>query len=233
VKLSGVRQELRPWAGGGWGEPARPHPDLFAQQIAPVSKDRAQVLRELARMQPLVFHPWLEAERAIPRGLLLDPRFAGRIKVDFRANTIFPHADQDGPCGYEIKNRSFTGFARGGDTALVIAESGIDALSYAALHPDKAARYASTGGTMNPNQPALLQAAIAKLGQGARLIIATDNDPGGRSLADQIAALARETGREDLVLIRDLPAGEGEDWNDVLRASPAQDRSRAAPNPVR
>jgi hypothetical protein len=24
-----------------------------------------------------------------------------------------PHADQDGPCGYEIKNRGFTGFVRG------------------------------------------------------------------------------------------------------------------------
>jgi hypothetical protein len=239
VKLGGVRQELRPWAGGGWGEPARPHPDLFAQEIAPVSKDRAQVLRELTRMKPLAFHAWLEEERAIPRSLLLDPRFAGRIKVDFRANAVFPHADQDGPCGYEIKNRGFTGFARGGDkglwlsaaravdTALVIAESGIDALSYAALHPDEAARYASTGGTMNPSQPALLRAAIEKLGQGARLIIATDNDAGGRGLADQIEALARESGREDLRLVRDLPAGEGEDWNDVLRAV----RAAAAPLP--
>ncbi|MEJ2326915.1 MAG: hypothetical protein P8Y25_08880, partial [Chromatiaceae bacterium] len=108
--------------GGGWGEPARPHPDLFAQEIAPVSKDRAQVLRELTRMKPLAFHAWLEEERAIPRSLLLDPRFAGRIKVDFRANAVFPHADQDGPCGYEIKNRGFTGFApaapeRGGTPA--------------------------------------------------------------------------------------------------------------------
>jgi hypothetical protein len=230
VKLGGVRQELRPWAGGGWGDPARPHPDLFAQEIAPVSKDRAQVLRELARMKPVAFHAWLEEERAIPRSLLLDPRFAGRIRVDFRANAVFPHADQDGPCGYEIKNRGFTGFARGGekglwfsaaragDTALVIAESGIDALSYAALHPDEAARYASTGGAMNPSQPALIAGAIEKLGQGARLVIATDNDPGGRALADQIEALARQAGREDLVLIRDLPEGEGSDWNDVLRA---------------
>ena len=181
-------------------------------------------------MKPLAFHAWLEEERAIPRSLLLDPRFAGRIRVDFRANAVFPHADQDGPCGYEIKNRGFTGFARGGekglwfsaaragDTALVIAESGIDALSYAALHPDEAARYASTGGAMNPNQPALIAGAIEKLGQGARLVIATDNDPGGRALADQIEALARQAGREDLVLIRDLPEGEDSDWNDVLRA---------------
>lgn len=59
--------------------------------------------------------------------------------------------------------------ARPGDTALVIAESGIDALSYAALHPDDAARYASTGGTMNPNQPALIRSAIEKMGQGRAL----------------------------------------------------------------
>jgi hypothetical protein len=145
-------------------------------------------------LNPLAFHGWREEERAIPRRLLKATRFAGRI-------------------------RGFTGFTRGGDRGFVIAESGIDALSYAVLHPDTAARYASTGGTMNPNQPALLRAAIEKMGQGARLVIATGNDPGGRALADQIEALARETGREDLCLVRDLPAGEGTHWNDLLRAT--------------
>lgn len=145
VRLGGVRQELRPWLGGSQAV-TRPHPDLFAWEIAPVSRDRAQVLLELARMKLLGFHRWLEEERHIPRTVLQSPRFAGRLKVDFRSNAIFPHADKDGPCGYEIKNKGFTGFARGGekglwfsaakssDTALVLAESGIDALSYAALH---------------------------------------------------------------------------------------------------
>jgi DNA primase len=100
----------------------------------------------------------------------------------------------------------------------VLAESGIDALSFAALHPDEHARYASTGGTMNPNQPALIRSAIGKMGQGARVVIATDNDEPGRDLAGQIEAIAREAGREDLLIVRDLPAGEGSDWNDVLRA---------------
>jgi hypothetical protein len=40
-----------------------------------------------------------------------------------------------------------------------------------------------------------------------------------RALDDQIEALARETGRKDLHLVRDLPAGERTHWNDVLRAS--------------
>jgi hypothetical protein len=150
--------------------------------------------------------------------------------VDFRSNAIFPHADKDGPCGYEIKNQGFTGFAKGGDkglwfsaankgdAALVIAESAIDALSHAALFPDEHARYASTGGAMNPNQPALIQSAIQKLGQGARLVIATDNDEGGRTLAGQIEALAPKAGRADLHIIRDLPGEEGADWNAVLQA---------------
>jgi hypothetical protein len=50
------------------------------------------------------------------------------------------------------------GEVRGHDPG--IAQCGIDALSYAALHPDVAARYASTGAALNPNQPALLRCAL-------------------------------------------------------------------------
>ena len=231
VKLGGVRQELRSWVGGTHSV-TRPHPDLFAQEIEPISKDRAKILLELARMKLLAFHRYLAEERGIPATLLQSPRFAGKLKVDFRTNAIFPHADKDGPCGYEIKNKRFTGFSRGGekglwfsavrstDTALVIAESGIDALSHAALHPNNNARYASTGGAMNPNQPGLIRGAIGKMGQGAEILIATDNDEGGRTLAKQIEAIAAETGRKDLEIVRDLPAGEGCDWNDLLREDP-------------
>jgi hypothetical protein len=108
-----------------------------------------------------------------------------------------------------------------GHTALVIAESGIDALSYAALHPDVAARYASTGAALNPSQPALLRAAIEKMGQGTRIIITIAIDAGRRALPDQIEAMAREMGQEELRLVRDLPARDGQDWNDVLRAASA------------
>ena len=227
--LGRVRQELRPWAGGA-RHLVRPQPDLFASELQRISRDRARVLAELLRMKPLLFHRYLEEERCIPARLLKSARFAGKLQVDVRANAIFPHADQDGPCGYEIKNRAFTGFAPGGekglwfsaantgDCTLVIAESGIDALSYAALHPDARARYASTGGAMNPNQPALIRAALQKMGQGSRIVIATDNDEGGRELADKIEALARETGRADLTIVRDLPEGEGQDWNEVLKS---------------
>jgi len=241
-RLGGVRQELRRWRGAGQGV-VRPHPDLFRQEIETVSKDRAQVLMDLACFKDLSFHRYLEEARRIPRALLQSPRFAGRIKVDGRANVIFPHADAAGPCGYEIKNRNFTGFSRGGDkglffsaaragdTTLVIAESGIDALSYAVLHPQENARYASTAGAMNPSQPALIASAIEKMGPGASLIIATDNDEGGCALAAQIDAIAAQTRRRDLQIIQDLPAGEGSDWNDILRASAAS--PVPAPEPCR
>jgi hypothetical protein len=78
---------------------------------------------------------------------------------------------------------------------------------------------ASTAGAMNPNQPALIASAIERMGPGARIVIATDNDAGGRALADQIDAIAAETRRRDLTVVRDLPEGEGAGWNDKLKAA--------------
>jgi hypothetical protein len=222
--LGTVRRELRPWIGGTVPRPAL---DLYVPEVVPVSRDRAGVIRALAGMKPLVTHRYLEEERAIPRELLAHPRFAGRILVDARSNVIFPHADRDGPCGYEVKNRGFTGFAPGGqkglwisrvkctDTALVLAESGIDALSYAALYPDDGARYASFGGAMNPFQPSLIRAAIERLTSGATVRIATDNDEDGAGFAAIIKGLVSETRRGDLVVERAAPA-EAKDWNEAL-----------------
>ena len=65
VKLGGVRQELRPWIGAA-AVVARPHPDLFAQEIEAISKDRTRVILELVRMKPLAVHRYLEEERHIP-----------------------------------------------------------------------------------------------------------------------------------------------------------------------
>lgn len=220
-----VRWALRPWIGGSI---VRLTPDRYLPDLVPVTRDRAGVIRALAGMRPLVTHRYLEEERGIPRRLLEHPRFTGRVLVDARSNVVFPHADQDGPCGYEIKNHAFTGFARGGakglwvsgvrrtDSALVIAESGIDALSYAVLHPDDHARYASFGGAMNPFQPALIRAAIERLVPGATVRIATDSDAEGEGLAEVIKALVLEAGRGDLAVERAAPV-DAKDWNDVLR----------------
>jgi hypothetical protein len=47
-KLGGVRQELRPWVGST-RTLARPHPDLFAQEIEKITKDRGRIPRERDR----------------------------------------------------------------------------------------------------------------------------------------------------------------------------------------
>lgn len=109
-------------------------------------------MRQFSRLQPITGHPAL-AERGITCALLELPRFARCVLRDYHQNACFPHFDTEGVAGWEIKNRGFTGYVKGGtkglwfsrttptDLRLVIAESALDALSYAALFPDDHARY--------------------------------------------------------------------------------------------
>src|SRR4029450_7817951 len=72
-----------------------------------------------SRRMPLVpRYPYLQQDRCVPAGVLLSPRFVGRMRMDSRGNTVFPHFDAAGLCGYEIKHRGFTGFAAGGQKGL-------------------------------------------------------------------------------------------------------------------
>lgn len=104
------------------------------------------------------------------------------------------------------------------DTTLIICESGIDVLSYHALHRPAQAHYVSIAGEMNPRQRILLTSAMQKLPHGGIVIAATDNDPGGIKLAREIREIAEASARQDLGLIDHRPDREGQDWNDVQRA---------------
>jgi len=227
LSLGAVRQALRPWIG----KPALP---LFPK-LKSSSQDRLRVESEYRRMDQVLRHSYLEHERCLPAVVLSSRRFAGRVRRDRRGNAVFPHFDREGLCGYEIKNTGFTGFAAGGakglwfshtapvDQRLVLAESAIDALSYATLFPDAAdqTRYASLGGKPNSQQPGLVQATIARLPKGSEVVAAFDADGAGRELVGvvrlAVAAVATETGRRDLIFQVQLPAQEGEDWNRILQ----------------
>ena len=221
--LGRARQTLRQWTGS----PATVNPIHYAHRLEPITRDRAVILREYARLTASAAHPALIA-RGIPAAAQAAPRFAGGILQDERGNACFPHRDRDGVSGWEIKNHGFTGFAKGGekglwfsrtkptDTALVIAESALDALSYAALHPDDKARYFSTGGSLNPNQPTLIATVMEKMPRPAVVILATDNDPAGHELAATIQSLAPPG--PGLEFRRPLPE-IGKDWNDQLKAA--------------
>jgi hypothetical protein len=217
-----IRKRLRAWSGSTAPPPVwiRP-PGLW--------KDREAVAREYAGMHSTENHAYLTQERSISPALLASPRFAGRVRVDLRGNAIFPHFDGDGLCGFEKKNRDFTGFASGGvkglweshdqpeDRCLVVAESAIDALSYAALFPALHTRYRSTGGQVNEAQPALLRAAVLDLRDGSEVTAAMDNDDAGRKLAAMVQRVVAEAGRPSLTFHVHFPPAPDADWNDVLR----------------
>lgn len=238
LTLGEVRKELRPWLARAGGSA----PPLFPR-LEPTTRNRVAVEAEYRRMQDAERHEYLERERLIPVSVLAGPRFIGRIRKDGWGNAVFPHFDEEGLCGYELKNRGFTGFSKGGtkglwfsrtgaqDSCLVIAESAIDALSYAALFVDEGARYASLGGQMNPRQPELIRAAAARLPRAAEVVAAVDADEGGAALAEMIAEAVRLTGRDDLGYRVHRPA-EGKDWNDVLKAHLSTSFPTARPDQI-
>ena len=220
--LGEVRKTLRAWLGSSRPAIAR---SLFARDLVPVSRDRAAVLTAWERARACTALPYLTSRGLGPDVLAL-PRFAGRVRVDQRNNALFPHYDKDGLCGFEIKNQGFTGFAPGGvkglwhsavkpsDFWLVLTESAIDAYSFQVIHGGDGARYMSTGGALNPQQPALLRGAMEKMPDGSVVILAFDLDDGGEKLAEEVKALV-PAGRKVRRMVPD--AGTGKDWNEMLK----------------
>ena len=228
--LGQVRKELRPWISGSHLT-RRPARASYVVDLKPITKDLMRVQADVEAALPVKSHPFLEQHRSIPAAVIAEERFEGRIRCDNRGNAVFPHLNRDGICGAEIKNVDFTSFSSGGekglwasrvgesDTTLVIAETAIDALSYHAIHRPEDTRYVSTGGALNAVQPGLIQSAIQKMPEKSRIIVAVDQDSGGKKLFDRIKALFDDLGRAECVLIDGRPPGSGKDWNDVLRAS--------------
>ncbi|HEY2645320.1 MAG TPA: toprim domain-containing protein [Candidatus Acidoferrales bacterium] len=150
------------------------------------------------------------------------------------------HFDQDGLCGYEVKNVNFTGFAPGGskglwlsheapgDTRLIFCESAIDALSHAVLFRDVRSRYASIGGKPNHQQPELIQAAASRMPANSEIISAMDADEDGRKLTEIVREAVVLSARSDLRFTVQVP-DKAKDWNDLLRLKPKQ-FSPSSPN---
>jgi hypothetical protein len=221
LTLGRIRQELRPWIG---------KPPAAESEYAPLvktTKDRMRIAAAFAEMRDPSRHPYLEDDRQIPAELLQSDRFFGTVRIDVRGNAVFPHHDEDGLSGYEVKNAGFTGFSPGGtkglwsssvkpnDDKLVVCESAIDALSHAALYPDPNARYASIGGKPNPVQPELVRAAAARMPLGGLVVAGMDADPDGRKLAEIVRRAVELSERRDLRFVIHEPVGH-KDFNDEL-----------------
>ena len=207
-------------------------------KLEPSKTDFLSVLARFSNFEPVISpHAFLSGTRAIPEQLILSDRFSGRIFHDpAKGTAIFPHyGSPDGSrdrclTGYTIKGEnSLTMFSKGGkkglwcsnatanDNRLAISEAALDSLSYACLKNDlDRTRFISTGGQLNPEQPALIQSAIEKLphhDDGGEVIIAVDNDAGGDQLTQKITRIFEAANRNDLALTTDVPPTRGHDWN--------------------
>lgn len=238
--LGHVRRQLRPWIGADVAAKPRGRASNHASKtkLEAVRVDFAAVRAAYDGMSPIAGeNAYLTGKRMIPAAVYNHPRFAGRLRTDVRGNVVFPHVQSGGELtGFEIKNDGWTGFASGGakrlycsgfaadDRQLVVCESGIDALSYAALFGIDGRRFVSTAGALNPEQVALLRSAIQKLPEGAEIVLAVDADEGGDAIADVVDEIHGAVGRSRVTLRRDSPAGRGLDWNDVLHGDKPSSR---------
>jgi hypothetical protein len=216
--LGSVRRELAAWSGA---RPPTPTEGAIERSVEPRVADRALVARAFARARAGERSSYLKS-RGISTSILSSVRFAGTFREDARGNALFPHTDTEGLSGFESKNRGWTSFASGGvrtlwrsnafthDTALVLVESAIDALSFHQVHDEPTFRYASTAGSLSPHQRSCIAEAVAALPASAALVLAYDRDPAGDRLAEQVRDLsARPSTR--------VYPPHGKDWNDYLQ----------------
>ena len=225
--LGEVRKTLRAWSGvASVGRSENESPLLPA--LEPSSQDAARVFANWtkARMVKDAAN-YLTNQRGIPHSLICDPKFAGRIRVDIRQNILFGHYNASGLCGYEVKNRGFTGFSPGGtkglmfsspdqdDHTMVICETGVDLLSVAAIEGIDGRRFFSMAGQPSPAQIGLLQSAAEKMPTPKpTALLALDNDDAGIRMSKVIrSALAPHCSE----IRTHFPPGNGQDWNDVLQ----------------
>lgn len=229
-----VRKRLRPWLDGTASAPPPPPSRPKRLKHQPVDLEAVRTSYSHAQSVHALggVHAYLNGPRGLQTALLAQDRFRGRVAIDGRGNALFPHYGQDRQLvGYEIKNDAFTGYSPGGqkglwisagqdqDHRLVVAETAIDALSYAQLFDDGRTRYASIAGQMNPYQPGLLHRAIRALPQGSELVLAVDHDDGGQMIAEYIEPIFEsvQTTRPDISRRVHRPAAPGADWNDEIR----------------
>ena len=231
--LGRVRKELREWTHT---EREIPEYNRTLEPVHKTVKDRDAVAAEYAAARVVRTHWYLES-RGISASTLGAPRFRDtwRQASDAYRNVLFPHHDLEGRLsGFEKNNRGFTRFSSGGekglwssrlqstDERLVIAESAIDALSYAEVNPHPKTRYSSFAGGLNAKQPDIIERAISWMPAGSAVIAATDRDAQGDKFAKRIADLC--AAHCNVRFDRHVPTLGEKDWNDHLRELRGLDR---------
>ena len=238
--LGRARQLLRPYLDGGYvSDLQTTYRGRFASEIKPSQTDLLGVAARYSNFNAINEpHPYLCNTRGIPFDLLKRERLYDRVRhCPKRGSIVFPHwgcPDDSGSkdrclTGYEIKGPGVNMFSKGGrkgiwmsaafqtDRILAFTESGLDALSYLVKRGQcNDVRVGSLSGQMNPAQPALIQSAIERMGQGAQIVAAFDNDPAGDALTEKLLDIVTTTSRDDIEFKDDRPVVRGADWNKVI-----------------
>lgn len=207
----GFPQALQ-WLGGHFAEPAPPppRPPLPQPDFKRPTPDPGQLER--------VKH-YLIAQRGLAPALIEPLIQSGSLYADLRANAVFLLRDpQSLPVGAELRgttSRPWRGLAPGSrkdlgcfvipatpQSAIILCESAIDAISCLALHPQHLC-ISTAGARPNPRWLAPL------LEQGYPVYCGFDADPTGETMARTLISLYPAVQRLRPSL---------KDWNDVLRS---------------
>lgn len=211
---------------GDLGGVERPQGKEFKPRYEQIQKDRTAVVDKIRSMEKVERSEYLES-RGLSIATIGAKRFEGRILGDERNNVVFPHFDEKGPSGGEVKNNGFTGFMTGGsrglwvslgkknDNKLVVTEGAVDALSYYQAKDDGKTRYVSTGGTLTDKQVDLLGKMLDQMGKGAVIVDATDRDAAGEGYSAKLVAKFGDRVVEDKTAV-------GKDWNDKIKSDVLQ-----------
>jgi len=175
---------------------------------------------------------YLTQERCLPEWIVRRAVTTGCIRDGYHA-AWFRHLDATGAiCGAELRGPDTHLCLAGSVKTLfrfqpvtgakvrrfVVAESAIDALSFAALDSERTREtlYTSTAGGMGPDSVATIQAQLEDMASDpdAVLVIATDNDAPGDRYAARLVILARDAG---VTVVRRLPPCGAKDFNQTLK----------------
>ncbi|MCH8500248.1 MAG: DUF3991 and toprim domain-containing protein [Marinobacter sp.] len=219
VNLGEVRKILR-------HRLAMPSPGLtdYVKPAAAVKKDPKQVTSFLKRFKPAADSEYAKG-RGIARETLTALQFKGRVLQGYKGALIFPHFDQLGICGYEVKAPGLTSFSSMGTKCLwvsrvprtvnqvVVCESGVEVLSYRQANQPAGVVYVSTAGNWSAHVDERIQALAARYPH-SEFVGAFNNDKGGQRLAARLHQIVASAGAR----YRDhFPPEPGMDWNDWIK----------------
>jgi len=209
-------------------------PSRFLRKLKPLRLDSIETLNEFVRLWDLESDSGVLARYLEKRSLSADPLFSDRLNESMRTdafdNIIFPHhqwtdAVIDDVSGWELKNNKFTGFGpKGGskgiwtantlptDRELVFVESGIEALSYYQLHPEKIyiSRCVSTGGAWGKRTKSSIEELMKSYKQ-IEVVSAFNNDKAGDEFYQELSNISNNLKKP---ITQHKP--KLNDWNDDL-----------------